>query len=52
MIYFRLKYILSILIVIIYDCASEIVNQENLQLKFVFIVSIYRMKTRSHPTKN
>lgn len=37
---FRLKYILFILVLILNDCASENVNQDDLQLKFVFIVRI------------
>lgn len=45
MICFKLKYILFLLIIIFYDCTSEnfnqeTVNQDDLQLKFVFIVSI------------
>lgn len=37
--YFNLKYILYFLTITVYDCASVTQNQDNLQLKFVFIVS-------------
>lgn len=39
MIYISLKY-LFVLTIIINHCVSKTINQDNLQLKFVFIVSI------------
>lgn len=39
MIYFSLKYML-LLIIIVNECTTNTVNHDNLQLKFVFIVSI------------
>jgi len=38
MIYFSLKYIF-LLIIIANECVSKTINQDNLELKFVFIVS-------------
>lgn len=38
MMYFSLKYIF-LLIIIANECVSKTINQDNLELKFVFIVS-------------
>lgn len=40
MIYFKFQFkILCLLIIVVNDCVSKIAIQNNLQLKFVFIVS-------------
>jgi hypothetical protein len=39
MIYFSLKYIM-LLVIVVNECITKTVNDDNLQLKFIFIVSI------------
>jgi len=49
MMHFSLKYIF-LLIFIANECVSKTINQDHLQLKFVFIVSTYQLPYPKIPT--